>query len=422
MSVTSGRNSTDGCHPRLQTAVGGFDQSAQEARRAWAGSGNPRQVSRSARPGGGRRGRAGSAGGDRSGQDGERDPCRLQPRAQRGPHGRGRGDLARGHREFVMGEAQCSLADHLGGLGVSRVATGHLGDHFRPPSLADEPHLEPRLVTLFDTGARARRAQAFDGSPCRGDLCQREEQPGAGYHAGGSQEAVARPVVGVGEIGTVAGELPGRFGHHQRIDGRHRYLPPSGVRAAPDTPGHDPYAPAGRRVRVVPGRVGRSPDTGWWEVPMPTIDPLVVAESARQLPRYGPDFAYSHYWAGDSLLAAAGMIAGAGLLFSLAQVPAARRAVERLRPSGSGPSVEQRDKSWFKVRFVGEGGGSKVVTEVAGGDPGYSETAKMIGEAALCLAHDELPRTSGQVTTASAMGPALRSRLQAAGITFTVLP
>jgi short subunit dehydrogenase-like uncharacterized protein len=155
---------------------------------------------------------------------------------------------------------------------------------------------------------------------------------------------------------------------------------------------------------------------------MPTIDPLVVAESARQLPRYGPDFAYSHYWAGDSLLAAAGMIAGAGLLFSLAQVPAARRAVERLRPSGSGPSVEQRDKSWFKVRFVGEGGGSKVVTEVAGGDPGYSETAKMIGEAALCLVHDELPVTSGQVTTASAMGPALRSRLQAAGITFAVLP
>ena len=180
--------------------------------------------------------------------------------------------------------------------------------------------------------------------------------------------------------------------------------------------------PAGRSVRVVTGRVGRNPDTGWWEVPMPTIDPLVVAESARQLPRYGPDFAYSHYWAGDSLLAAAGMIAGAGLLFSLAQVPAARRAVERLRPSGSGPSVEQRDKSWFKVRFVGEGGGSKVVTEVAGGDPGYSETAKMIGEAALCLVHDELPVTSGQVTTASAMGRALRSRLQAAGITFSVLP
>jgi short subunit dehydrogenase-like uncharacterized protein len=62
-----------------------------------------------------------------------------------------------------------------------------------------------------------------------------------------------------------------------------------------------------------------------------------------------------------------------------------------------------------------------VVTEVAGGDPGYTETAKMISEAALCLAYDDLPATSGQVTTASAMGPALRSRLEAAGITFSVL-
>ena len=62
-----------------------------------------------------------------------------------------------------------------------------------------------------------------------------------------------------------------------------------------------------------------------------------------------------------------------------------------------------------------------MVTEVAGGDPGYTETSKMIGEAALCLAFDDLPVTAGQVTTASAMGPALRTRLQANGMTFSVL-
>ena len=38
-----------------------------------------------------------------------------------------------------------------------------------------------------------------------------------------------------------------------------------------------------------------------------------------------------------------------------------------------------------------EGGGERIATEVSGGDPGYSETAKMLGESALCLAHDELP-------------------------------
>ena len=107
--------------------------------------------------------------------------------------------------------------------------------------------------------------------------------------------------------------------------------------------------------------------------------------------------------------------------FAAAQVPPLRRAMSRLRPPGSGPTPEQRAKAWFRVRFVGEGGGRQVTTEVTGGDPGYTETSKMIGEAALSLAVDELPDTAGQVTTASALGPALRRRLQDAGISFTVV-
>jgi short subunit dehydrogenase-like uncharacterized protein len=104
-----------------------------------------------------------------------------------------------------------------------------------------------------------------------------------------------------------------------------------------------------------------------------------------------------------------------------AQIPPARRALGRLRPPGSGPSPAQRERSWFRVRFFGQGAGTSVVTEVAGGDPGYTETAKMISEAALCLAFDDLPQTSGQTTTAASMGSALRSRLVAAGITFSVV-
>ena len=165
--------------------------------------------------------------------------------------------------------------------------------------------------------------------------------------------------------------------------------------------------PTGRTVTVETGRVGREPSTGWWVTPMPTIDPLIVAESARQLPRYGPHFRYSHNWAGDSPVA-------------LAQVPAGRRLVSRLRPSGSGPTDAQREAAWFAVRFLGEGGGVRTVTEVAGGDPGYTETSKMIAEAALALALDDLPETAGQVTTASAIGPVLRTRLESAGISFTV--
>jgi len=62
-----------------------------------------------------------------------------------------------------------------------------------------------------------------------------------------------------------------------------------------------------------------------------------------------------------------------------------------------------------------------LLTEVSGGDPGYTETAKMLGESALCMARDELPATAGQVTTAQSMGTRLIERLQAAGMTFRVL-
>ncbi|MFI9589500.1 hypothetical protein [Nonomuraea sp. NPDC052265] len=55
-----------------------------------------------------------------------------------------------------------------------------------------------------------------------------------------------------------------------------------------------------------------------------------------------------------------------------------------------------------------------MLTEVTGGDPGYDETAKMLGESALCLAFDDLPARAGQLTTASAMGRPLITRLNTA--------
>ena len=73
------------------------------------------------------------------------------------------------------------------------------------------------------------------------------------------------------------------------------------------------------------------------------------------------------------------------------------------------------------MRFVGEADGQRVVTEVSGGDPGYGETSKMLSEAALCLAHDDLPQRAGQLTPAVAMGNALIDRLQRAGIKFSLL-
>jgi short subunit dehydrogenase-like uncharacterized protein len=106
---------------------------------------------------------------------------------------------------------------------------------------------------------------------------------------------------------------------------------------------------------------------------------------------------------------------------ALAQVPPARQAMLRLRPPGAGPSPERRDRSWFRARFVADCGDRRVATEVSGGDPGYGETSKMLAESAMCLAGDPLPQTAGQVTTAVAMGDALRDRLEKAGIAFRLL-
>ncbi|MGW0553835.1 saccharopine dehydrogenase family protein [Streptomyces sp. NPDC002926] len=182
---------------------------------------------------------------------------------------------------------------------------------------------------------------------------------------------------------------------------------------------HEPRL-MGRRARAPLAGPRFSGETGAWALPLPTIDPQIVARSAAALPRYGPDFRYRHYAAVRTLPMAAGGVAALGALFGLAQLPPVRRWLsDRLKP-GEGPDEGRRAKSWFSVRFVGEGGGRRVFTEVSGGDPGYDETAKMLAESALCLAFDALPKTSGQVTTAVAMGDALLERLQAAGITFRV--
>ena len=73
------------------------------------------------------------------------------------------------------------------------------------------------------------------------------------------------------------------------------------------------------------------------------------------------------------------------------------------------------------MRFVGSGGGDEVVCRVAGGDPGYTETSKMLAESALCLAFDDLPEVAGQTTTAIAMGDALTARLASRGLAFEVV-
>lgn len=176
-----------------------------------------------------------------------------------------------------------------------------------------------------------------------------------------------------------------------------------------------------RRVRARRGFPHRDDHTGLWLLPLPTCDPVIVTRSAAASEAYGADFTYAHYVGMKRLRSLVKTTAAGAGLMTAAHVGPLRRVIGRKIPQGEGPSPERRERSWFTVDFIGEAGGTTVRTRVSGGDPGYGETAKMLSEAAMCLAFDENPETSGQVTTATAMGQNLMQRLIAAGMEFTVV-
>lgn len=206
--------------------------------------------------------------------------------------------------------------------------------------------------------------------------------------------------------------------YHSAVNAMHRWR---GYQAIRKERGAKEARPAGRRVGTAPGGVRKEKTLGGWVVPFPTIDPQVVKRSAAALDRYGPDFKYQHYIQLKNVAQVAGLGVGVATLFTLAQPRLTRDWLLSKKSSGEGPTPEQRAKAWFRVRFHGEGGGKRVVTEVTGGDPGYGETSKMLAESALSLAFDALPKRAGQLTPAAAMGDALMARLQKQGIGFKVV-
>ncbi|MGW6295913.1 saccharopine dehydrogenase family protein [Streptomyces sp. NPDC055058] len=275
--------------------------------------------------------------------------------------------------------------------------------------LTGEPEFVDLMYVRYDTraretGARLVHACGFDSVPH--DL-------GAYYTVRRLPRGV--PLTVDGYVRADAAFSGGTFASALHQMSRHRQL----RAAARDRRRHEPRL-VDRRVSAPAGGPRYAPEVDAWALPLPTIDAQIVRRSAKALDVYGPDFRYRHYAAVRHLPVALGGVAAVGALAAAAQVGPVRRLLSgRLKP-GDGPSAQKRARSWFTVRFVGEGGGQRVYTEVSGGDPGYDETAKMLAEGALCLALDDLPPVSGQVTTAVAMGDALIERLDAAGIRFRV--
>lgn len=104
-----------------------------------------------------------------------------------------------------------------------------------------------------------------------------------------------------------------------------------------------------------------------------------------------------------------------------------RWLLEKMLPApGEGPSPEQQRNGSFDLRFAGTttAGQSLRVAVTGDRDPGYGSTAKMLGQAGICLARD-IARTEvggGSWTPATIFGDTLIDRLRAhAGMTFDVI-
>lgn len=160
-----------------------------------------------------------------------------------------------------------------------------------------------------------------------------------------------------------------------------------------------------------------------WALPMPTIDPEIVRRSAQLRSDYGMRFCYRHYVLMEKFWQLPLLIAGVSAVFILAQFRLGREKLAKVIEPGDGPSAEVRASSWFTVDFFAKAGKQKIHTRVSGGDPGYTETSKMLAESALCLAlqRQQCPEVFGITTSAAGMGEILIERLQKAGISFEIL-
>jgi short subunit dehydrogenase-like uncharacterized protein len=176
-------------------------------------------------------------------------------------------------------------------------------------------------------------------------------------------------------------------------------------------------------------------DFGAWVAPfvMSAINTRIVQRSnALSKQSYGANFRYDEAMlTGRGLkgrLTAAAIGAALGGFMVAGAIGPVRGALERfvLPAPGEGPTPDEQRNGFFDLRFIGHtDDGRSLRTKVTGDrDPGYGSTARMLGQAAACLALDiektDLP--GGFWTPATTFGDRLLKRLTAhSGLTFEII-
>jgi short subunit dehydrogenase-like uncharacterized protein len=157
--------------------------------------------------------------------------------------------------------------------------------------------------------------------------------------------------------------------------------------------------------------------------------PIVLRSNVLQNEAYGEAFQYEEgILTGSEII---GWLAAQGVKWSLdlmalalAIAPSRWLLTQVLPKPGEGPTEEEQQQGFYDLRFWGQtASGHSLMVKVTGDqDPGYGSTAKILAQAALCLAKDK-PKSSlpgGFWTPAASFGQDLIQRLiDYAGLTFT---
>ena len=203
----------------------------------------------------------------------------------------------------------------------------------------------------------------------------------------------------------------------------------------------NPYslAPAGERFGVDSGTQKRPRKDllrGGWTSPSPmaVVNERVIRRTNAVLAYpWGREFTCTEVIPTGSgpggLLRAGALTAGFGLFIAGMYFGPIRALLRRyVFPNpGDGPTRDQIEEGYFTIRVLGRGtapaGPFTVESRIsADRDPGYGATAKMLGEAAVCLVEDRVdsPLTGGILTPAAAIGDPLADGLRKAGLVVEV--